>query len=360
MPEVTENYIRIPNPNHKGCTSDAIRTIDLSTTKGIKALFCEEHREIKTYLFDNEKWDMERAQRWVDENAKDLNSFISKQWAKGFVKEIDEKDEGKLGLCVISSGTIDRDGDVLDPNGWLFNNFRKNPLLLWSHNASSGEKRPAIGRIEDVEVRNGQVYFTPVFDMKDPFAKEIYRKYKDNFLNAFSVGFLPLEWEETETGYHFKKQEALEFSAVNVPANPEALVVLREEGFKVSKSMKDWKKNKKAKKKKKKLKEPKDFKELRQMMAKHLRAVSDDKAWVKEYERLSGFYKQFDRVAPEVKHIETAIWKVARGKKVVKKEKVQKSNVRPINTNQADELIGLLRTLVGQSSDLSNKKRGGE
>jgi hypothetical protein len=46
-------------------------------------------------------------------------------------------------------------------------------------------------------------------------------------LNAVSVGFIPLRWENGGPGDHFRRryleQELLEVSAVGIPANPEAL-----------------------------------------------------------------------------------------------------------------------------------------
>ena len=42
-------------------------------------------------------------------------------------------------------------------------------------------------------------------------------------LNAVSVGFIPLEWVETENGFDILKWELLEFSAVAVPANQDAI-----------------------------------------------------------------------------------------------------------------------------------------
>ena len=42
-------------------------------------------------------------------------------------------------------------------------------------------------------------------------------------LNAVSVGFIPLEWIETDNGYDILKWELLEFSAVAVPANQDAI-----------------------------------------------------------------------------------------------------------------------------------------
>jgi hypothetical protein len=50
-----------------------------------------------------------------------------------------------------------------------------------------------------------------------------YHCYKTGMLNAVSVGFIPLEWTENKTGYDITKWELLEFSAVAVPANQDAI-----------------------------------------------------------------------------------------------------------------------------------------
>jgi HK97 family phage prohead protease len=72
-PEVTENYIRIPVPSEEGKHGDhRIRTITISEKEKIKALYCGECKVIITYLFDREKWDMERARRWVSEHSKSV------------------------------------------------------------------------------------------------------------------------------------------------------------------------------------------------------------------------------------------------------------------------------------------------
>ena len=58
-------------------------------------------------------------------------------------------------------------------------------------------------------------------------ARIAYGLYKGKFLNAVSVGFIPIRWEtgSAEAGYRrkFLEQELLEVSAVGIPANPEAL-----------------------------------------------------------------------------------------------------------------------------------------
>lgn len=160
----------------------------------------------------------------------DKNKNNKMQIAKAFVKNIDE-DEGVLDAAVASVGVTDRAGDVIDQDGWKLQNFTKNPQLLWGHNQR--DYRPPIGRVEKIwfegKGEDKKLMFRPKFDLKDDFAKEIYRKYKEGFLHAFSVGFQAMEREENV----FKEQELLEISAVAVPANPEALVVQR--AFKDSK-----------------------------------------------------------------------------------------------------------------------------
>jgi HK97 family phage prohead protease len=57
------------------------------------------------------------------------------------------------------------------------------------------------------------------------FADTIFRLVRDGFLQAGSVGFLPLEfsYRDRPPGVDFHRQELLEFSVVPVPANENAL-----------------------------------------------------------------------------------------------------------------------------------------
>jgi len=58
---------------------------------------------------------------------------------------------------------------------------------------------------------------------KTQFADEVFQLYKDGYLKAFSIGFIPLDYDE-ETKTH-KRISLLEVSAVPVPANQSALVM---------------------------------------------------------------------------------------------------------------------------------------
>ena len=69
--------------------------------------------------------------------------------------------------------------------------------------------------------------FKVQFDLQDNFASNIYRKVSEGFINTVSVGFLPIE----QIDNRYTKSELLELSFVPVPANPEAVVVMREMGL---------------------------------------------------------------------------------------------------------------------------------
>jgi len=62
MPEVTDQYIRIPTGKRKK-KGEKIRTITIS--KGIKALYDVKNKVVITYLFDVKKYTMKQAKEWV-------------------------------------------------------------------------------------------------------------------------------------------------------------------------------------------------------------------------------------------------------------------------------------------------------
>lgn len=68
MPEVTENYVRIPVSRKK--KGAQIVTIVISTSRGIKALYDKKNKQILTYLFSTDKWTMKEAKAWVKSHKK--------------------------------------------------------------------------------------------------------------------------------------------------------------------------------------------------------------------------------------------------------------------------------------------------
>jgi hypothetical protein len=135
-------------------------------------------------------------------------------------------------LFTISKEVVDRDGDILRASGVDFTNYMKNPVFLSFHNS----REFPLGKVTKFWVEGNEVkavvYFPTLEELStDPNnasekAKLVdftYHCYKTGMLNAVSVGFIPVEWIETENGYDILKWELLEFSAVAVPANQDAI-----------------------------------------------------------------------------------------------------------------------------------------
>lgn len=135
----------------------------------------------------------------------------------------------------ISTDCIDRERDKIAINGWQLDNFARNPIVLWGHDAS----RLPIGRAFNVGIEAGALKASVEFIPSDtpeagPFADAVYSLARDGFIAATSVGFRPIKWAFTDDpergkddwfpGIDFESQELVELSVVTVPANPEALI----------------------------------------------------------------------------------------------------------------------------------------
>lgn len=146
---------------------------------------------------------------------------------------IETKDLGERSVqFTISKEVVDRDGDILRAGGVDFSNYMKNAVFLGFHNPHDFP----LGKVTKFWVEGNSVkaivYFPTLEELSsDPEnasekAKLVdftYHCYKTGMLNAVSVGFIPIEWTETKTGYDIAKWELLEFSAVAVPANQDAI-----------------------------------------------------------------------------------------------------------------------------------------
>lgn len=127
-------------------------------------------------------------------------------------------DQRKSLRAVFSTTDVDRHGDIVLQN-WDLQKFLINPVILNSH--SYHDATEVIGRAVNVGVVNGALEGDIEFAVdQNPKAKTIYELYKGGFLNAFSVGFIPLDFDEEG---RISKAELLEVSAVAVPSNAFAL-----------------------------------------------------------------------------------------------------------------------------------------
>lgn len=132
-----------------------------------------------------------------------------------------EKKEGEI-IGIASTEAQDRDGEVILQSGWDLENFKKNPVILASHNYYEFP----IGKATDIQVDNGKMIFKMVFSQATEKAKEAYQLVQEGILKSFSVGFIPREHDPMQP-HMITKAELLEISLVTVPANPEALVLAK-------------------------------------------------------------------------------------------------------------------------------------
>ena len=129
---------------------------------------------------------------------------------------------------VLSTFDLDRYGERIDPQGWDFKQYMENPIVEWAHRYDI----PAIGKIEGLTIDEAGLHGLVYFNDKsfDFFGWSIGQRVKAGVIRAGSVGFRVMEIEIPSkadsvdgTSLILRKQELLEFSICNVPANPWAL-----------------------------------------------------------------------------------------------------------------------------------------
>jgi HK97 family phage prohead protease len=130
---------------------------------------------------------------------------------------------------IMSDGSVDRMGDVIEPDGWRLDAFQRNPVALFGHDPGF-----PIGRWRDVGVRKGQL--TGRLELMDAVSdrlREIHTAVRAGVLRAVSVGFHSDSFEPLDKsgGKRFTEAELVECSLVSVPANPNALAVARALGL---------------------------------------------------------------------------------------------------------------------------------
>lgn len=155
----------------------------------------------------------------------------------GTVKQMDV--ERRILSLVISDASEDRMRDVVDVSGWDLANFTRNPVVLFGHNYYG----LPIARDTDCRPDDDRLLGHPQFPSRelDAFADTVYQFLVLGYLNACSVGFIPLEWtyDEERRGYNILRAELLEYSIVPVPANPNCLIEARGLGIDLA-PLKTW------------------------------------------------------------------------------------------------------------------------
>ena len=140
----------------------------------------------------------------------------------------------RIVLC--DSGTVNSYGFRTALEGIDLSRFRKNPVMLYNH-----DPERVIGRWEDLDIEDGQLTATPVFDLEDTFAAEIARKAFAGFIKGCSMGIMIKAMSTDENGVNVAtKSVLLEASIVSIPADENALVVYEDEDRKKQLSINEF------------------------------------------------------------------------------------------------------------------------
>jgi HK97 family phage prohead protease len=147
---------------------------------------------------------------------------MEKLFTTGKVKQVNL--EKRTLTAYASTADLDRDGDVILPDAWRKTIQQNESVpLMWAHEYNI----PPVGRASAFAIDDKGLRFEATF-AKTAFAEEIWQLYSDGFLDSFSVGFRPIEWEDgnTKSGAKrvFKEAELLEISSAPIPANPHARI----------------------------------------------------------------------------------------------------------------------------------------
>lgn len=140
---------------------------------------------------------------------------------------VESKEEERTLIFTISDETNDRYKEIMKAKGCQLESYKKNPVVLWAHNRTA--ELPPIAKALWVKKEKNAVIAKAQFAPTE-FATSIYELYKGGFMNGVSVGYIVLEWkdvsedDDTPANKVIEKWDLLEFSAVPVPANPNALV----------------------------------------------------------------------------------------------------------------------------------------
>lgn len=149
-------------------------------------------------------------------------------------------DEKRTIEFIFTTATADRSNDTVNPRGAILDDFKRNPVFLWSHDKT---KQP-LGKVIEIEVEEdgslvGTVEFwrnniDPAYwSEADKVAVSVYEQYKNKFLNAVSIAFRPIDYKfnKTRGGMDYNTYSITEISAVTVPDNPNALRIGKSMGI---------------------------------------------------------------------------------------------------------------------------------
>ena len=160
---------------------------------------------------------------------------------KQFLADLTVGDEDRTVLAKISTMSVDRDGEVLIPQGCDATDFTKSPTVFYNHDYSL-----PVGRCEGIRRSDDAIHAKTRFADR-PAGHEgqwlpdsVFALLQQGVVNGFSVGFLPVEGRNPskkdrqqfgpQVRHVYSKWKLLEYSVAPLPANQDALVLAVSKG----------------------------------------------------------------------------------------------------------------------------------
>jgi phage head maturation protease len=136
-------------------------------------------------------------------------------------------------VAVISTDTVDRDGEVMLPSGLVKKQYAGNPVVLYGHDKTL----PPIGMARWIKSSGNKLIAKYYISDKTELARDVFGLMQDGVLRAHSIGFLDTEataptreelaerpdWKDCRRVV--RQWELLEFSVVPIPCNPDCLAL---------------------------------------------------------------------------------------------------------------------------------------
>jgi HK97 family phage prohead protease len=140
----------------------------------------------------------------------------------GYLREVNAED--RTVVSVVSTNRRARDNAIIDPRGWVLDNYQRNPVVLWAHDDHS----LPIARTMDTVLTDQEMIQKHQFGTH-PMAVMVFDAIQQGMVNATSVRWIPLDARidlaDGEEVIVFTRSELLEVSYVPIPADPGALVM---------------------------------------------------------------------------------------------------------------------------------------
>jgi len=147
-----------------------------------------------------------------------------KRYLRGYVQRDEDtaEDSGDKPLRIVAATEgLKGDGLNLKMSGVDLARFLHNPVVGYGHSYWGRDGLP-IGRSEKTWVDGEKLMMDVVFDKDDPFAVTVDRKYRGGYLNAFSIGFDVLDFDQKSGDV--EGWELFEVSSVPLPMDADAVV----------------------------------------------------------------------------------------------------------------------------------------